>query len=309
MTFKCVVAGGQSERNGEAGFTDVSSLTPSIECQGVRKYVIGDVQGCFTALRQLLVACDFDNTADQVWLTGDLVNRGPDSLGVLRFVRDLGASAISVLGNHDFYLLAVAAGAVQRGPDDTLDEVLDASDVDELLDWLRFRPLMHVESGGAMVHAGLLPVWTIPQAQALAREVESELRGSDWKAFLRGLWGGKPIAWRDDLAGADRLRIIVNVFCRLRYLTANGQLALKPKGPPEEAEAGLVPWYAFPNAAWQTHTVFCGHWSALGFRDMGKVVALDSGAVWGGELTAFRFEDRKVFQVDCPQCSAPSGWD
>ena len=292
----------------EAPSTD-GACSGAVVANARLRYVLGDVQGCAFPLKQLLAHCDFNVQSDQVWFVGDLVNRGPDSLGVLRLVRELGESAISVLGNHDFYLLAVAAGAVKRSDDDTLGEILDAPDVEELLDWLRFRPLMHVEGDYAMVHAGLLPVWTIPQARALAREVEVELQGPNWKEFLRGLWGGKPVVWRDDLTGPDRLRIIVNTFCRLRFLTEDGQLALKPKGPPEEAAAGLVPWYAYPNAAWRTHTVLCGHWSALGFRDMGGVVALDSGAVWGGALTAFRLDDRKVFQVECPQVSVPTGWD
>lgn len=273
------------------------------------RYVTGDIQGCLEPLLRLLDVCAFDPRQDQAWFVGDLVNRGPDSLGVMRFVRDLGDAAVTVLGNHDFYLLAVAAGAVERGQDDTLDEILSAPDAGELLDWLRFRPLMHVEGDFAMVHAGLLPVWTIPQARALAGEVEAALQGADWQAFLRGLWGGKPVVWRPDLAGADRLRIIVNTLCRMRFLTADGQLALKAKSPPEDAAAHLVPWYAFPGAAWRTHTVLCGHWSALGFRDMGAVVALDSGAVWGGQLTACRLEDRRVFQVECAQSAKPSGWD
>lgn len=273
------------------------------------RYVTGDIQGCLAPLRDLLDQCEFDRHQDQVWFVGDLVNRGPDSLGVLRFVRDLGDAAVTVLGNHDIYLLAVAAGAIDRGPDDTLHEILAAPDAAELLDWLRVQPMMHVEGEFAMVHAGFLPVWTIAQARELAGEVETALRGPDWQAFLRGLWGGKPVVWRPDMRGADRLRIIVNTLCRMRFLTRDGQLALKPKGPPETATEDLVPWFAFPGAVWRSHTVLCGHWSTLGFRDMGGVVALDSGAVWGGHLTACRLEDKRIFQVQCPQGVKPTAWD
>jgi bis(5'-nucleosyl)-tetraphosphatase (symmetrical) len=260
------------------------------------RYVVGDIQGCHAEFSALLELIEFDPAQDQLWIAGDLINRGPASLEVLRYVRSLGESAISVLGNHDFFFLAVAAGAVQPGPEDTLAELLAAPDRDSLVDWLRKRPLMHVGDGFAMVHAGLLPEWTIGRARTLAAEVERALQGEKWREFLRGLWGGKPRRWSDELAGPDRLRIIVNTFCRTRFLNPDGSLDLKPKGRPEDTP-NHIPWYAFPDAAWRTHTVLQGHWSALGFRDMGHVIALDSGCVWGGALSAIRLEDRRLWQV------------
>lgn len=260
------------------------------------RYAVGDIQGCHAEFVALLREIAFDPGQDQLWVAGDLINRGPGSLEVLRHLRQLDDVSISVLGNHDFFFLAVVAGAVQPGPEDTLDALLAAPDLEELVDWLRKRPLIHVDGGFAMVHAGLLPQWSLAKAQRLAAEVEQALRADDWKVFLKGLWGGKPVCWSDDLEGADRLRIIVNTFCRTRFLNPDGSLALKPKGRPEDSP-GLIPWYAWPDAAWRTHTILHGHWSALGFRDMGPVVALDSGCVWGGSLTAVRLEDRGFYQA------------
>lgn len=275
----------------------------------VTTYVVGDVQGCRDGLRRLLRETPFAAT-DRLWLVGDLVNRGPQSAEVLRFLRDLGPRCTAVLGNHDFYLLALAAGMPPRASEgDTLHDVLDAPDAAELIDWLRQRPFLHVEGGWAMVHAGLLPQWSIAQAQALANEVETQLRGPQWREFLLNLWGAKPVHWEDDLSGWDRLRVVVNAMARMRFLTPEGGVDVKTKGPPEKAPPGAVPWYDAPAAAWRTHRILCGHWSALGFRDMGQVIALDSGCVWGGQLTAYRLDDGAVFQVDCPQASSPSGWD
>lgn len=260
------------------------------------RYVVGDIQGCHREFLRLLQRIGFDADQDELWIAGDLINRGPASVEVLRHVRALGDAAVCVLGNHDFFFLAAVAGAVRPHEDDTLDELLVAPDRDELADWLRSRALMHVEGRFAMVHAGLLPQWSVAQARALASEVEWALRAPDWQVFLRELWGGKPTVWRDNLSGADRLRIIVNTLCRVRFLRPDGSIDLKPKGPPE-GTPGLIPWYEFPDAAWRSHTIVHGHWSALGFRDMGNVIALDSGCVWGGCLTAIRLDDRAVFQV------------
>lgn len=260
------------------------------------RYVIGDIQGCFDALQALLALIRFDPQQDQLWIAGDLINRGPGNVSVLRYLKSLGERAVCVLGNHDFFFLAVVAGAVRQTEEDTLHDILIAPDRDELVDWLRRRPLFHVEGAHAMVHAGLLPQWSIPKAQALAAEIESELRGEHWQAFLRGLWGGKPSVWQEELQGPDRLRIIVNAMCRLRFLRPDGSIDLKPKGRPEDSP-GMIPWYAWPEASWRTHTLFHGHWSALGYRDLGTTVALDSGCVWGGHLTAWRLEDSQAFQV------------
>ena len=272
------------------------------------RYAIGDIQGCPGPFEELLQVCGFDPALDRLWIAGDLINRGPGNVEVLRRLRALGERASCVLGNHDFYFLAVMAGAVTRGEDDTLHDLIAAPDCAELTDWLRHLPLMHVEGDFAMLHAGLLPEWSVPQARELAREVETALQADDWREFLRGLWGGKPDRWRDDLAGPDRLRIIVNSFCRLRFLTSDGRIALKAKGLPENSPEYRA-WFDVADARWRSHTLIHGHWSALGFRDMGQVVALDSGCVWGGSLTAIRLEDRRVWQVGCPQAAAPSGWD
>jgi bis(5'-nucleosyl)-tetraphosphatase (symmetrical) len=264
------------------------------------RYVIGDIQGCFAEFQALLARVEFDPAQDQLWIAGDMINRGPGNVAVLRYLKSLGERAVCVLGNHDFFFLAVFAGAVEATPHDTLDDLLAAPDRDELVDWLRHRPLFHAQDSFAMVHAGLLPQWSVAQAQALAGEVAAELRGEHWQAFLRGLWGSKPKNWRDDLVGADRLRIIVNALCRLRFLRPDGSIDLKPKGRPEDTPE-LIPWYDYPEARWRSHTIFHGHWSALGFRDMGQVVALDSGCVWGASLTAMRLEDRQVWQVPSSQ--------
>lgn len=245
---------------------------------------------------------------DRLWLVGDLVNRGPQSVEVLRFVRSLGTAATAVLGNHDLYLLAVAAGLPPKDKSgDTIQPVLDAPDAIELIDWLRALPLMYVEGMWAMVHAGLLPQWTVPQALILAGEVEVHLRAANWRDFLIELFGNKPEQWGDSLTGWDRYRVVINAMTRMRFVTREGTLDLKSKGTPENAPEGLIPWFAAENAAWRTHTVLCGHWSALGLRDMGHVVALDSGCVWGAQLSALRLEDRQVFQVPCATCSVAAG--
>lgn len=260
-------------------------------------YAIGDVQGCYAKLADLLEKCRFDPITDRLWFVGDLVNRGPESLRVLRFVRGLGDAATVVLGNHDLYLLMVAAGFSKRGKDDTLARVLEASDRDELLNWLAQCPLAHAEGEHLMVHAGLVPGWTVPKALALAREVEAELRGSNARQLLLHLQGDQPDRWSEQLQGWDRLRFIVNVLTRLRFCTSDGRLALRSKGAPESAPYGTVPWFAIPGRASSTHTVVCGHWSALGFYREKGLIALDSGCVWGGKLTAVRLEDGEAFQV------------
>lgn len=267
-------------------------------------YVVGDLQGCLDPLKALLAEVGFSAAQDHLWLVGDLVNRGPQSPDVLRFLRDMGDRVRAVLGNHDLYLLAVAAGIPAKDKaGDTIQAVFDTPDCAELIDWLRGIPLMYVEGQWAMVHAGLLPQWRVPQALALAQEVSEQLRGPDWRSFLLELCGNKPAQWQESLSGWDRYRIVINAMTRMRFMTSAGVLELKPKGPPENAPEGLIPWYAAEGAAWRTHTILTGHWSALGLRDMGHVIALDSGCVWGGKLSALRLEDRRTFQVDCPACA------
>jgi bis(5'-nucleosyl)-tetraphosphatase (symmetrical) len=258
-----------------------------------------------SALRRLLATFGFNRAQDRLWFVGDLVNRGPDSLATLRLVKDLGDAAVTVLGNHDFHLLAVAAGQTKLHRGDTLNAVLNAPDREELLAWLRLRPLLHVQGKWAMVHAGLLPQWNMAQAQVLAREVEAALRGEDWRDFLAQLYGDKPDCWSEDLRGADRLRVIVNAMARMRFCTAEGRIEFHTKGKTAKAPPGFFPWFDAPGRVQRDHTIICGHWSALGLKLRSDLLALDSGCVWGGSLSAVRLEDRKLFQVSCEQCQVP----
>jgi bis(5'-nucleosyl)-tetraphosphatase (symmetrical) len=262
-------------------------------------YAIGDVQGCYAELRALLGAIGFDRGEDRLWFVGDLVNRGPESLATLRFVRDLGERAVTVLGNHDLHLLAHAHGFAKGREDDTLEEVLAAPDRNELLDWLRERPMIHVESGYALVHAGLLPQWDCAKARSLAREVEAEIKGPRHLEFLAQLYGSKPDRWREDLEGIDRLRVIVNAMTRMRFCTPEGVMEFHTKGETARAPLGYLPWFDVPGRKSAGDTVICGHWSALGLLLKPNLLALDSGCVWGGRLSAVRLEDRRLFQVPC----------
>ena len=263
-------------------------------------YAIGDIQGCHAELMALLDSFRFDPERDRLWVAGDLVNRGPKSLEVLRFVRSLGAAATVVLGNHDLYLLMLAAGFRRRAKSDTLAPVLNAPDRDDLLDWLATRPLMHVEAGHALVHAGLLPQWTVERARELAAEVERALRGKHRNRFLSRLHGNTPERWSEQLSGADRLRCIVNAMTRMRFCSAQGEIDFAHKGAAEDAPPGFRPWFAHRSRASTTHTIVCGHWSALGFYRQDGLLALDSGCLWGGALTAVRLDDGEVFQLSCP---------
>ncbi len=259
-------------------------------------YAIGDIQGCYSAFRRLLDQIRFDPASDRLWLVGDLVNRGPQSLAVLRFVISLGTRAITVLGNHDLHLLVVAAGHVRQHRGDTLNAILRAPDRDELLDWLRRRKMMHAAGRYALVHAGLLPQWSIAQALALAREVEAALQSADHDEFLRQLYGNQPDRWRDTLTGIDRLRVITNVLTRLRLCTVQGKMEFAHKGKPENLPRGYLPWFAVPRRRHRATTVIFGHWAALGLYLDSNVAALDTGCVWGRDLTALRLSDRKIFR-------------
>jgi len=273
---------------------------------GMSTYAIGDVQGCFDALGELLAECAFDAARDRLWFVGDLVNRGARSLEVLRFVRSLGERATVVLGNHDIHLFALAEGFGKRRKDDTFDDVLAASDREELLAWLRARPMLHVEGGYAMVHAGLLPGWSIGEARLLAAEVEAAFRGAAYRGFLAHLYGSKPARWHPGLRGADRLRVIVNAMTRMRFLTADGEMEFNAMGRPEEAPPGYVPWFDAPGRASREVPIVCGHWSALGLLLRPDLLALDTGCVWGGRLSAVRLEDRAVFQAPCVAAGSSS---
>jgi bis(5'-nucleosyl)-tetraphosphatase (symmetrical) len=228
------------------------------------------------------------------------VNRGPRSLDVLRFVRNLGEAAVAVLGNHDFHLLRRAAGFAKARSGDTLDDVLAAPDCDALLDWLRTRPLLHAEDGYLMVHAGVLPGWSASQARELAAEVEARLRGPRHLDLLEKLDGRGPDAWRDDLRGGKRWRVIVNAMTRLRFCTSDGVMDLGAKGGPDEAPRGFMPWFEAPERRTRDVSIVCGHWATLGLKLRPTLLAIDAGCVWGGALTAVRLEDRRVYRCACP---------
>ena len=260
-------------------------------------YAIGDIQGCFDSFMRLLERCCFDPAVDRLWLVGDLVNRGPRSLETLRFVKGLGGSALTVLGNHDLTLLLVAEGFCRPGRGDTFDDILRAPDREDLLFWLRQQPLCYVENGYCLVHAGLLPQWTAAQARALAGEVETALRAEGWREFLARLWGNDPVAWCEDLCGWPRLRVIVNAMTRLRFCTPEGVMDFRAKGGLESAPPGYIPWFEAPGRKSAGTTLVTGHWSALGLNIRPDLLGLDSGCLWGGVLSAVRLEDRMVFQV------------
>ncbi len=270
---------------------------------------IGDVQGCYDQLMRLLERAGFDERRDVLWFVGDLVNRGPQSLETLRFVKGLGARAVTILGNHDLNLLAVAAGVRRPHRGDTNDGILAAPDRDELLAWLRHRSMMHAGSGYAMVHAGLLPQWTLAQALALGREVEEALRAPDHRELLKRMYGNEPLRWSDDLAGYDRLRIIVNAMTRMRLAAADGTLELDHKLGLDTVPAGYLPWYDVPGRASRGTPVVFGHWAALGLLVREDAICLDSGCVWGRALSALRLEDRRLFQLDCAELAGTASED
>ncbi len=275
------------------------------------RYAIGDIQGCLDAFLELLRRLEFNPLQDELWLTGDLVNRGPKSVETLRYVRDLGACVTVVLGNHDLHLLAVAAGATKLRRRDTLSSVLEAMDRADLLDWLRWRPLFVLDapSDTALVHAGLYPNWSAGKALALADEVQALLRGSDYLQFLAQMYGDTPTRWRNDLSGIERLRFITNVFTRIRYCSADGTvLDFQNKLAPNKKPGGLVPWFQCKTRRGRSVRVVFGHWSTLGLWNADGVIGLDSGCVWGGQLSAVQLDcDPARFNgVNCDPYRAPS---
>ncbi len=255
-------------------------------------YAIGDVQGCYDPLRRLLDHLSFDPSCDCVWLVGDLVNRGPSSLAVLRFVRSLGGAAVAVLGNHDLHLLAVAHHQDRQRNKDTFDDVLRDPNRDEWIEWLCQRPLLHHDPalGVSMVHAGLAPQWDLHQALACASEVHAVLRGPNRGAFFHQMYGDSPRCWSEDLSGWERLRFIVNCFTRMRFCSVAGHIDLEHKGPPGTQPARYVPWFLVPDRRTAHERIVFGHWSALGYHDQAGAVGLDTGCAWGGRLTALRLE-------------------
>lgn len=270
-------------------------------------YAIGDLQGCYEPFMRLLDALRFDPSRDRVLLTGDLVNRGPDSLRCLRAVRAMGASAVTVLGNHDLHLLAVAHGA-RAGARDTLDDILSAPDRDELLDWLRQCPLAHREADGTLlIHAGLPPQWDVPTALACAAQVEAVLRSDAAPAFFAAMYGNQPDRWDESLRGTERLRYIVNSLTRLRYVDAQGRIDLRHKGAPGMQPEGYRPWFQVPGRRSADTRIVCGHWSTIGRAHWPQenVYTLDSGCVWGGCLTALDLHSGALHSAGCERYRKP----
>lgn len=273
-------------------------------------YAIGDIQGCYTSLRRLLDQIDPDPAKDKLWFVGDLVNRGPDSLAVLRFVKGLGQQALVVLGNHDLHLLARAEGHHRNAKKDNLDDILTAPDRDELLYWLRHRPLAHYNAARnvLMVHAGVPPQWDLAQTLACARELETALREPGYPRFLAAMYGDQPSLWSQGLVGMDRLRFITNCLTRMRYCTTDGRLDLTAKGPPGSQPAGYLPWFEVPNRATRGVRIVFGHWSALGWFAANNVWCLDSGCLWGGQISAVRLRVKgpgEPIRLDCPGYRKP----
>ena len=271
-------------------------------------YLIGDVQGCDEALGRLLHTLDFSPSRDTLYLLGDLVNRGPDSLAVLRRLQALDGSAQCLLGNHDLHALAVAKGVRRASRMDTLDALLQADDRDALLCWLRQQALALQAHGVLMVHAGVLPSWSAQDTLARAEEVQQVLRSPDWLDFVQQMYGNEPARWHDDLQGVARSRVIVNALTRLRFCSADGTMEFDTKEGADAAPAGFMPWFDVPGRRTAGDVVAFGHWSTLGWLDRSDVLALDSGCVWGGCLTALRLQPggaHERIEVRCPQAQAP----
>ncbi len=270
-------------------------------------WAIGDVQGCYQPLERLLEQIRFEPSRDTLWFTGDLVNRGPDSLRVLRFVRALGDRAITVLGNHDLHLLAIDAGQPARRRD-TFDEVLRAPDRHDLIGWLRQQPLLHHDDGlgYTMVHAGLLPEWALDDARRLAAEAEAVLKDARLNDFVAHMYGNLPDRWSEKLQGHDRVRVIINAFTRIRFCDLDGGMDLHQKGAPGSQPPDLLPWFAVPTRRNQDLRIVFGHWSTLGRYHGQGVIGLDSGCVWGDALTAVRLDVREPKFVSVPCPPAPS---
>lgn len=270
-------------------------------------YVIGDVQGCFDSLEALLDEINFDPNQDTLWFAGDLVNRGPKSLETLRFIKSLGTMAKTVLGNHDLHLLALACGVGRSHSSDTIAEVVAAPDAHELIDWLRSQPLVLRLPGDKkrlLVHAGILPQWRFKQALALSAEVQAVLGGQAWKSFMAELYGNKPDAWNETLQGHDRLRLIVNVCTRMRMLRTDGSVDFKFKLEPADAPPELQAWFEAPRTG--SGEIIFGHWSTLAQLRNRVGYCLDTGCVWGGQLTALCLENEQVFQVNALEPPLPT---
>lgn len=251
-------------------------------------YAIGDVQGCLDDLKRLLEKLNFDVRRDTLWFTGDLVNRGPKSLETLRFVKSLGDAAVTVLGNHDLHLIAVSLNVRKAHKKDTLEAVLKAPDRDELIAWLRHRPLFHYDGDYCLLHAGVPPQWDFALTAELAQEAEEVLRSENFKAFFFEMYNDEPAQWSSELRGTEKIRFIVNCLTRMRYCDASGRLDLKEKGAPGTQPKHLLPWFQIPNRKSTAMKIIFGHWSTLGYYQGSHCLAIDTGCLWGGALTAVR---------------------
>ena len=258
-------------------------------------YAIGDIQGCYDDLMILLDRIQYDEKQDQLWFAGDLINRGPKSLDTLRWLKE--HQVITVLGNHDLHLIAAHFGFNRNHHKDTFDDILQAADRDALIEWLRQKPLMHSDQGFHMLHAGLVPQWTIEKAQALAREAEAVIQSEQLPDFLAVMYGNEPTQWQDDLTGMDRIRFIVNTFTRIRICDAEGRQDLTFKGTTDTIPEPFMPWFKVPNRQTQNDKIIMGHWAALECNaHTANIFALDSGCVWGNHLTAMRLADQQYFK-------------
>ena len=270
-------------------------------------YAIGDIQGCFDDLLRLLDKIKFDQQSDQLWFVGDLVNRGPKSLETLRFVKSLGQSAITVLGNHDLHLLATAHKQRIPRKKDSLDPILDAPDCEELLYWLRHRPLFHYNDAFCLLHAGLPPQWGFTKTKTMALKAEKVLQGPKHIDFFKAMYGDKPNCWNSDLKGINKIRFIINCFTRMRYCDVNGQLDFKNNGAIGSQPEHLMPWFKVPRRKSANMKIIFGHWSTLGYYHGHNCYAIDTGCLWGGQLTAIKLEGKvKRISIDCPGSQKPS---
>lgn len=267
-------------------------------------YAIGDIQGCYKQLKDLLKKLKFKSDKDQLWFAGDIINRGPDSLKTLRFIKSLQGNAITVLGNHDLHFLAVAYGKRQQGRKDTIQEILDAKDCAELINWMQHLPLMHYqkENNVCLVHAGIHPLWSRKQALKYAGEVQTVLQGADAHKFFKQMYGDSPLKWSDSLTGWPRLRFITNSFTRMRYVNDELDLCLKEKGAPEKQQNDFYPWFEFEPKEPNLNIIF-GHWSTLKDPKFKHLYPLDTGCLWGGELSALKVNSKmnKLTSIKCPK--------
>ena len=270
-------------------------------------YLVGDLQGCCNALERMLSTLAFSASRDRLFVLGDLVNRGPQSLATLKRLQSLGSAAICVLGNHDLHLLAVVHGVRKSGRKDTLEDILSSPERAAILHWLRHQRMACQDAGWLMVHAGVVPQWDAALTLSLAAEVETVLRSPDLPEFLHAMYGNEPECWQDDLQGTPRLRFIVNALTRIRFCTLQGHLDLSTSGSPDAAPQGLVPWFDVPDRRTQGTPIAFGHWSTLGLMQKPDLLCLDTGCVWGGKLSAMRVDGgrRELIQIVCDQAQKP----